>query len=90
VSILGSASVADVSGFPGPPAFAEVDSNGDLIVTEEEFNGFMEQRAPMPGVRCRCVGDGHPFDRADADGEGTLRREEYDGMMELRRVRPVE
>jgi hypothetical protein len=74
-------------GFGGTPAFAELDSNGDLIVTEEEFNVFMEERASMPRVRCRCIGDGHPFDRADADGDGVLSQEEYDGMMEKVRLR---
>jgi hypothetical protein len=75
-------------GFRAAPTFAEVDSNGDLIVTQEEFDAFMEQRAPMHHrVRCRCTEDGvGPFDRADADGDGMLSQEEYAGMMEKVRI----
>jgi Ca2+-binding EF-hand superfamily protein len=73
--------------FGAPPTFADFDSNGDLMITEDEFNAFSEQRPSMHKVRCRCIDDGQsPFDRMDADEDGMLSQQEYEAMMEKVRL----
>jgi hypothetical protein len=67
-------------GFPGRPAFADIDTDGDTLVTEEEFQTFLEERAAEHKVRCRCTGGVDPFGRADTDGDGMLSQDEYGSM----------
>lgn len=67
---------------PEPPAFSEVDADGDRLVTEEEFRSFMEQRmAEREGQRRPPGGRFSPVERADADGDGALNEQEFEDML---------
>jgi hypothetical protein len=69
---------------PDPPTFSELDANGDLLITEEEFRSFMEQRFAerQDGRRGPPGGRFNPIERADTDGDGALNEQEYQQMME--------
>lgn len=82
---FGSLAVADENSvtkviMASPPAFAEVDADGDSMVTEAEFEAFLDRRrtgrrlVTDPGDRTTA------FDHADADGDGMLSREEFESM----------
>ena len=90
VVLFGSPALAgEPPAMPGPPTFAEFDANGDLLITEEEFRGFMEQRFAEreDGRRGPPGGCLNPIERADTDGDGALNEQEYQQMMERMRER---
>lgn len=81
---LGSAAFADdTAGPPGPPAFNEVDADGDRMITEEEFRTFLEERhAERERRHAEHARKFDPFQHADTDQDGILNQEEFEGMTE--------
>ena len=74
---------------PQPPSFADLDTNGDSLISREELQNA---RKGMPGGRGgeRKVPEGGEFDpiaMADADGDGYLNEDEFDALREKMRER---
>lgn len=64
-----------------PPAFAEVDTDGDRMITAGEFTAFIERhRRPAKLIAASDSRRATEFTRADRDGDGMLSREEFDNM----------
>ena len=88
VVLFGSPALAgEPPAMPGPPTFAEFDANGDLLITEEEFRGFMEQRFAEREDGRRgppAMPDPPTFAELDANGDLLITEEEIHSFMEQR------
>ena len=67
--------------FPGMASFADFDTNGDGIITEQEFvdarNKRIAERAGE-GRPMRGLAQAEEFKTIDTNGDGHLTREEFD------------
>jgi hypothetical protein len=66
---------------PTPPAFTDLDLDGDGQITQQEFTQFRATRMAgraAQGYPLRNAGRAAPFAQIDADGDGTLSRQEFD------------
>jgi hypothetical protein len=81
---FGSTAFADdTAGPPGPPAFNDVDADGDQMITQEEFRTFLEERRAEHRRRhAERSGKFDPFQHADTDQDGILNQQEFEGMMD--------
>lgn len=84
VTLLGAGPVLAVDAppppRPGPPAFADFDSNGDGVLTEQEFTDSRNKRIAeraAAGYPMRGLSNAMEFKALDSNGDGQLTQEEF-------------
>ena len=64
-----------------PPNFSDIDSNDDALISNEEFELFMQQkREEMAEGRGRGPRGMNPVEMGDEDGDGYLNEAEFDSL----------
>jgi Ca2+-binding EF-hand superfamily protein len=72
----------------GPPAFSDIDLDGDGFVSEDEFNTFRGQRMAeraAEGKNMRGAANAPAFADIDTDGDGQLNTEELAAAQKMRK-----
>ena len=88
VGFISLAFAGDEANRPEPPSFSDIDVNDDALISQDEFQSFMESRRGDRGGRQRPHGGRfNPVERADIDGDGYLNEEEFNAMRENMRNR---
>lgn len=73
-----------------PPSFADIDSNDDALISDEEFQAFVQKKrdemAERDG-RGRGPRRMNPVEIADEDGDGYLNESEFDSLRDRMKER---
>lgn len=63
---------------PVPPTFSEIDTNSDQLISRDEIQSVMQNRASERGGRSRSGRGGTGrFERADTNGDGFIDESEF-------------